>query len=308
MLYNRACSLIVGQDGAKGLELASLRIAFSIQKGSTTSPNKAEVKIWNASPETRELLEAVGNVVILKVGYTEDLGPITIFMGDVTRSLTVRDGPDWVTELELQDGFSEFRDMKASLSFAPGATTSQIVQNLASRFGLPVRPFPSDAQDKQYASGFAFAGRLRDAMTKVCDYAGLEWSIQNREIQVIKKGGVLKKRAFYLSSDTGMIGSPMSESRTMTEKAAAKLGFTAKQTGVVLTSKLNREGVVETMLRVLGYKVKTLLQPLIEPGALVQLKSKSINGEFFRVEQLTHSGDTHGADWHTEVTLRFLNG
>jgi len=44
------------------------------------------------------------NAVILKAGYEQDIGAITIFVGIVRRSLTIRDGCDWITELELDDG------------------------------------------------------------------------------------------------------------------------------------------------------------------------------------------------------------
>lgn len=306
MLFNRVCSLVIGAEGGTGKELSGLRIAFSIEKGSTKSPNKCSVKVWNTAPATRSLIEVIGNVVILKTGYSEDIGAATIFSGNVTRALTVKEGPDWVTELELEDGFLEFRDTKVSLSFAAGVTAKQVLTDISKRFGLPVRPLPADTGNKTYPAGFAFVGRVRDAMDKVCENAGLEWSIQNREVQVIKKGGVFKRQAYVLSSDAGLIGSPTSESKTMTEKAAAKDGITSKQSGVRTTTKKDKDGTVQQMLQVLGYKVVSLLQPLIEPGGYVQLKTAGIKGEFFRVEELTHVGDTHGNDWHTELTLRFV--
>lgn len=306
MLFNRDCSLVIGTEGGKGRELTGLRISFSIQKGATKSPNKCTAKIWNAAPETRAMIEIIGNVMILKAGYTEDIGAKTIFSGNITRTLTVREGPDWITELEMEDGFMEFRDAKVSLSFAKGATTQQVVTAISKKFGLPVRPLPADIARKQYPSGFAFVGRVRDAMDKACENSGLEWSIQNREIQIIKKGGVFKQLAYVISADTGLIGSPVQESKTMTEKAAAKEGVTADQPGVRKTTERDNDGEEQKMLLVIGYKVKTLLQPLVEPGGYVKVKSKGINGEFFRVEELTHTGDTHGNEWYTEITLRYV--
>ena len=306
MLFNRVASLVVGKEGGKGKELAGLRFSFSIQKGSTKTPNQCTVKVWNAAPDTRALIEVIGNVLILKTGYSEDIGATTIFTGNVTRTLTVREGPDWITELELQDGFVEFRDAKVSLSFGKGATVLQVVTAISKKFGLPVRPLPADVAKKQDPAGFAFVGRVRDAMDKACENGGLEWSIQNREIQIIKKGGVFKQKAYLLTPDTGLIGSPMQESKTMTEKAAAKEGITANQPGVRKTTKRDKDGEVQEVLQVLGYKVKTLLQPLIEPGGYVQVKSKGIDGEFFRIEELTHVGDTHGNEWHSELTLRYV--
>lgn len=306
MLFNRVASLVVGKEGGKGKELAGLRFSFSIQKGSTKTPNQCSVKVWNASPETRALIEVIGNVLILKAGYSEGIGATTIFSGNVTRTLTVREGPDWITELELQDGFMEFRDAKVSLSFGKGATVLQVVTAISKKFGLPVRPLPADVAKKQYPAGFAFVGRVRDAMDKACENGGLEWSIQNREIQIIKRGGVFKQKAYLLSPDTGLLGSPMQESKTMTERAAAKEGITATQPGVLKTTERDKDGEVQEMLRVLGYKVKSLLQPLLEPGGYVQVKSKGIDGEFFRIEEINHTGDTHGNEWHSELILRYV--
>lgn len=305
MLFNRVASLVIGQAGKQGVEITELRIAFSVKKGSTKTPNKCTVKVWNASPDTRSLMEVVGNVMILRAGYSQDLGAVVIFTGNVTRSLTMREGADWVTELEMEDGYLEFRDTKVSLSFAPGVTTAQILSDITRKFGLPVRPIPADIASLQYTNGFAFVGRLRDAMDKCCNYAGAEWSIQNREIQVIKKGGVLRKQAYLISPDTGLIGSPQQESRTMTEKAAADAGITASQPGVRRVRSKNKENEVQEMLRVDGFKVRSLLLPIVEPGGYVQLKSAGVPLSFFRVEEVSHEGDTHGSNWQTELTLRY---
>ena len=136
--------------------------------------------------------------------------------------------------------------------------------------------------------------------------AGLDWSIQGREIQVVKKGGAFKKTAIVLSSDSGMLGSPAQDAQVMTEKAAAKIGYTKKSAGVRTLKELNRDGVYEENLQVLGFKVNSLLQPTVEPGALVQVKSKGIDGEFFKVETILHVGDTHGQDWSSQFVLRYV--
>ena len=306
MLFDRVCSLSVGKEGGAGKELEGLRIAFSIQKGATKSPNKCTVKIWNSAPETRAIIEVIGNVLILKAGYREDIGAKTIFTGNITRTLTLREGTDFITEIEMEDGFFEFRDSKVSLSFSSGATTEQILYSITKKFGLPVRELPSNIENKQYKAGFAFVGRVREAMDKVCENSGLEWSIQNREIQVIKKGGVFKQKAYFISPETGLIGSPMRESKTMTEKAAAKEGITLNQRGVRATRERDNDGESQKMLQVLGYKIKTFLLPIVEPGGYIKLNSIGINNEFFRIEELIHLGDTHGNDWITEMTLRYI--
>jgi len=306
MLFDRTASLVIGADGGSGKELAGLRFSFSVEKGATKSPNKCSVKVWNLADTTRQKISVIGNVLILKAGYTKDNGAVQIFAGDVTRAATAREGADYITELELMDGLTEFRDTKVSVSYAAGVMGMQVIRSIASRFSLPVRELPTGITDRQYPAGFAFVGRLRDAMDKACDYLGLEWSIQGREVQVIKKGGVYRLKAIVLSPDSGMIDSPALESKTMTEAAAAKEGYTRKTAGVTETYQRDDEtGEIEKVLQVNGLTVKSLLQPTIEPGGYVQIKSKGIDGAFFRVESLTHTGDTHGTEWHTNLTLRY---
>lgn len=305
-LFNRTASLTIGTE-KKAIEITGLRFTFSIEKGATESPNKCTCNIYNLKPESRALVENVNNVLILKAGYVDDAGLVTIFTGTVSRALTKREGADWVTELEMMDSGLEYRDTKASLSFAPGVKARQVLNSIAASFNLPIKPLPTEIAEKSYPDGFAFVGRSRDAMNKACQFLGLEWSLQNREVQILLKGKPLSQQAFLLSPDTGLIGSPESESKTLTEKAAGKKGITEKQKGVKVTYGEDTPGGTKTRkLEVQGYKVTSLLQPTINPGTYVKIESKSIKGEFFRVENVVHEGDTHGQPWFSVLTLRYV--
>lgn len=305
-LFDRVAELTVGPSGGTGTLIKDLRFEFNIDKSASETLNSSTVRIYNLSESNRKLIEKPNNVCIVKAGYVQDIGPITIFVGVVRRALTVKEGPDWITELELDDGLIAYRDTKESLTFGPGTQALDVLKALASAFGLPVRPLPA-VPGKTYPSGFSFVGRVREAMTSVCNYLGLEWSIQNQEIQILKKGDANRQTAIVLSPETGLLGSPAIESKTMSDKQAAKAGITTNQSGVsVKGTKVGSGGKVNTRLEVTGYKVTSLLQPTIQPGGYVQVKSRSIAGQFFRVEEVTHRGDTHGQEWQTICTLRFL--
>lgn len=303
MLFDRIAELIVGQPGGIGLSIKDLRFAFNIQKTASETLNDSTIKIYNLNPNNRALVEAPNNAIILKAGYKQDIGALTIFVGIVRRSLTYRENTDWITELELDDGLISYRDSKTSIDFAPGTDALSAVKAVAEKFNLPVRPLPTGLPKKTYPQGFSFVGRVREAMTKVCNFADLEWSIQNQEIQVLKKGGTVKNVALLLSPDTGMIGSPALEAKTLGEKKAASQGLTVNSAGVI-PKKSSVTG--KPRLQVQGYKVRSLLQPTVQPGGIVQVKSKGIDGEFFRVESVAHRGDTMGQEWETEMSLRFI--
>lgn len=303
-LFGRVAELVVGKSGGNGILIKDLRVSFGIEKTASETLNNSKISIYNLNPDNRKLVETPNNAVILKAGYSEDIGAITIFVGIIRRSLTIREGVDWVTELELDDGLIAYRDSKFSLTFPPGAKGSDVIAGVAKEFDLPVLPIPADIASKTYPNGFSFVGRSRDAMGKVCQYLGAEWSIQNQQIQVLKKGGVAKRTAILLSPETGLIGSPALEAKTLSDKAAAKQGITTNSSGVIKRN-TEKNGDIKERLEIQGYKCKSLLQPTILPGDLVKLKSEGIDN-FFKVEKVVHSGDNFGADWHSELSLRFV--
>jgi hypothetical protein len=305
MQFDRVVEIVVGKAGGKAVSITDLRVAFSIHKGATPHPNKCTAKIYNLAPESRALVEQVNNVVILRAGYAQEQGPITIFTGTVARALTVWDGPDWITELEMHDALLEFRDSKMSASFPAGTSGLKVVQFIAAQFNLPVRHFPTDTADKIYPGGFAFAGRVRDGMVRACKYLGLEWSIQNREVQVLTVGGTLGRQALVVSPTTGMIGHPAREEKTMCDKTAARRGYTAGSPGTESITTTSASGKTQQRLEVLGYQVKCQLQPILQPGSYVKVKSLGID-QFFRVERLEHAGDTRGTNWETRLVLRYV--
>jgi len=308
MLFDRVAQLIVGQSGKQGILIKDLRFTFNIEKTASETLNKSTVRIYNLNPDSRKLVETPNNAVILKAGYAQDIGALTIFVGIVRRSLTVREGCDWITELELDDGLIAYRDSKFSLSFAPGVAGIDVLKAVASKFGLPVCPLPADIVAKAYPTGFSFVGKAREAMARVCAYLGLEWSIQNQEIQIIKKGGHVKRTAIVISPESGMIGSPALEAKTMGEKAAAAQGITTNSAGVVKKQsdkKLASGKEPKERLEIQGYRVRSLLQPTLLPGGVVQIKSAGIDN-FFKIEKITHTGDTQGKEWHSEASVRFI--
>lgn len=304
MLFDRVIELEIGQAGGKGVLIKDLRISFNIEKTSSETLNNSTVKIYNLNRDSRKLIEVPNNIVILRAGYAQDAKALQIFTGNVRRALTSREGVDWVTDIELDDGLLSYRDSKISISFPAGSSAKNVLANIITRFNLPYKKIPSDLPDKQYAEGFSFVGRVRDAMGKVCQYLGCDWSIQNQEIQVIRKGGALKNETIVISPESGLIGSPSMEAKTMSDKDAAKRGINTDMKGVIKRI-IEKDDGIKQRFEIQGYKVKSLLQPTLQCGQVVKLKAEGVD-DFLRIEKLNHTGDTHSNDWYTELSLRFL--
>jgi len=274
-LFNRTATVTVGPRGADGVTIENLRIAFKVSKTLTPSTNSAQVEIYNANQKTRELLSEIGNLCVLKAGYKDQAGPAVLFIGDVTHTDQERRRPENLIKLECGDGEKTLRESLVSYSFAAGTDPRDILDAIAADMALTVRDVP-DVTAEQYATGWQFAGPAKDALDLVCDRLGLEWSIQNDELQFVIDGETTGTEAILLSPTTGLIGSPRRNQ--------------------------DRNGIATAEGPPPGLIVECLLEPRLEPGGRVKIESAEYSG-IYRIVTVEHKGDTHGKDWTSRAEV-----
>jgi len=132
---------------------------------------------------------------------------------------------------------------------------------------------PSD--DLVYEQGFQGDGLAKNILDKAVKFLKLNWSIQNKNLYILKDGGSTTKPPAVISQNSGMVGVP--ERYTYKRRDLFRAG--PKQ----------------------GYKVKTLLRPDILPGDKVRIISQQIDlDDVFFVDSAKHSGDTFGSAWTSQ--------
>lgn len=306
MFWGRQLELLVGQPGKMGVAVdQSFRVVFSIAKTSTKDPNRSKLRIYNCNDDTREVLHAPNSMAILRAGYEQENGLITMFVGDVVNVVSYIDGPDTITEMDLGDGFLPMRDTFVSVGYAAGTSAVSIMRGIAGQMGLVLRPMP-EIKDRAYPNGYSYCGQAFRALDKIAEYLGAEWSIQNNEIQVLVRGGVVRQQAVLISPDTGLIGSPEPEDKTFSEKRAQERGLVGGDRVIeIVSSKVLKSGKKSTTKKyhAYGYNVSTYLMPHVQPGSFVKLDTRNTDG-YYRVESLEHFGDTWGDEYRTDMVLR----
>ena len=292
MLFDRVYRLLIGKKGSEqGIEITNLRIQFDIQKTSDKNPNNSKIKIWNLKKSTRQEIEKPNTRCLLYAGYKEDAGPVLIFSGSVTYTFTKFEPPDIITEMDLGDGVQEIRDTTISVGYGKNVKSKQIFNDVAKKMEVSLT-MPNDIEDREWKNGLSYYGSARTLLDKTAKASNLEWSIQNGVLQVIEAGMVTTRQGIEISSSSGMVGSPDSERE---DKAESK-GEKGK------SSKSDKGKSTEPKQQWDGWKVKTLLLPMLNPGDRVLLNSRAVDG-VFRIEELTHTGDSHEGDWQTELKL-----
>ncbi|MBB1593528.1 hypothetical protein [Achromobacter sp. UMC46] len=289
--FNRVYRLLVGKGGAKGLEIVPpIRLVFEVTKDVNEEPNDHKIRLYNLAPATRKALEEPGLRCVLYAGYAEEGGPILMASGSIVFAYSKFDQPDVVTELIVKDGYTEVRDTAVSIGLGQGALASSIIRDIARQMGLSLM-MADDVPDRTWVNGFSFYGAARTALHKVTQGTGLEWSIQNQQLQVLQRGGTTRRQAVVLAVDTGLLGHPERVREAAQEKAKPK-GKPANDAANPVSAHQERD----------GWSVKSLLLPMINPGDLVKLESRTVEA-FQRVEKVQHKGDSETGDWLTELNL-----
>lgn len=269
-------------DQTNAVQVTDLRVTFSVEKTIGSSPNTAQVVVYNLAEITRAEFIRKPLHVRLEAGYEGDLA--RLFTGDLSYGSNVPEGVDWRTELTLGDGARAYRNARARASLAAGSTRRQALAACASALGLALPRSVDDVPEiaaalrVQYASGVALSGPARQELDRVCRAAGVSWSIQDGRLQILRDADTRSDEIARIAADTGMVGSPeMGAPERASAAGAGKGGRRSPR----LT-------------------VRTLLDPRITPGGRVRVESLAYTG-LIRAVKVVHTGDTHGQDWYTVV-------
>lgn len=269
VLYGREAFVYIDDRRIEGL-----RLKFKANKSLKADPNTLDLHVYNLKAETRAQMKARGASVILVAGYK---GSSEIIFSGAARTVDhVKTGAEWDTHIQCGDGEIAYRTSLSSFSFGPGTKWKDVVGKLAG--DLKVKAGDAIAQVMggnlngavdTFLQGYTANGPTVREIDRVMRAAGLEWSIQDGKLLILRPATTTTETAIVLSAMSGLIGSP-------------EHGAPEKDGGASLL------------------KVRSLLQAGLRPGRSMKVEASKIRG-FYRIEKVTHCGDTHGGEWFSDV-------
>ena len=122
---------------------------------------------------------------------------------------------------------------------------------------------------REYVGGASLSGLAHREVSRLLAPFGLTWSIQDGRLQIFAETTVRSGEAWRIDVASGMLGSPEWSSPP---------------------SKGKKPNVV----------ARCQLFPQLTPGDRVELSSSTISG-VFKLESVSHKGDTRDRDFETEL-------
>ena len=284
--YIRNASLIVADAQGNGLDLASLRIVFKVKKSSAQTPNSAIIRVYNLSDNTAKQIREEFQSVTLQAGYQSNFG--LIFKGNIKQVRFGRENStDTYVDIAAGDGDQSYNFSTISTTLSAGSQqTDQI--NAAINTMEPngvTKGFIDDIDSIILPRGKVMYGMSRDYLRQSTESTDTTWSIQNEQIQIVKRTSVAPDPVVVLTSKTGLVGVP----------------------------ELTNDGV----------SARCLLNPLIRIGGIININQRDIADAklsnvsndlqvnsapqttadgLYRVLVAEFNGDTFGNDWYTDIT------
>lgn len=305
-LFGRRCVITVGDRQIEsdrlvnGAVVNGFRIEFKVTQSLTSKANTAEATIYNLAPSTRakmsdqrtaaalqfiDLLAGTGGIPTalptdrpqfsIEAGYEGSIG--LIFKGYAERIEHALTLPGVTTKVNASDGSAEGKQL-VNHALAPGSTPADLIKTLADSMKVAATRAIASAKKgdfngaiSNFANGLTLSGSAQAEMDKFCRGQGIDWTITNGELIMLKKLAALPGLAVFMDADHGMVGAP----ERVTDKKRPK-----------------------TLL----FKVRSLLQAGIQPGRRMELNAKELKGSFV-VEKVSHSGDTAGGTFFSEAQI-----
>jgi hypothetical protein len=274
MAFMRFVEVIVGPKNGSGFKIDGLKIAFKIQKTDSTEPNTSQIKIYNLTQETSSKVTVAENHIQLRAGYKDEtIG--AIFFGNVVSGKRYKEGNDYVTELQVQDGRSAVMGNTISLSYSKDVSATTVAQDVLNAIGLPHKGLDNIPSGEQYPEGFAYIGMSTNALKKVLDRFDLTYTIQNEMLYILKEGQAADQTGLRLTPETGLLTIPQP-----------------------ISDKSNEDDMEAEAVN--GWKFSTMLFPELLPGAACKVEASTFSGDMV-IHKAIYEGDNWEGSFKIDI-------
>jgi len=277
--YGRNYRLTVTDVDGNSKEISGLHIEFEITKSTLSFPNLARISITNVSKDTLSFIQRKFNNVRLDVGYGEDIG--LLFKGEIRNVFQPRNSTETYAVIYAGDGQASWQNSIFNKSFTGNISSGDAIREVIDSFNLDIGKLEGLPSAKDKIRGQTLSGASKDIMDKMAEEYGFTWSIQDGEIITTPLDTPISNfEAVVLTSSTGMINSPV-----------------ITEVGADVSSLLNRNLVPNGVFQIKSESADTSLSNIFLRESIPRTSAEG----FYKVQEVTHRGDSRRGDWLSNI-------
>lgn len=189
-------------------------IEFDITRNILSSANVSSIRIYNLNANNRSQIRknvtdyGDQRLIRLKAGYGKNM-PV-VFEGNISQAWSVREGVNFITQVESFDGGFAYANSNTDLNF-PAGTSQQtvvdsLVQNLSSS-GVALGAI-GNISSESLARGNSYSGNTTDLLRQL---TGGRFFIDNGKAYALSDNECLSGPVTLINAASGLLGTPVRE-------------------------------------------------------------------------------------------------
>lgn len=216
--YNRNYELYVLKNDNETLKITlPFTIEFEIHRNSFSSANVCQFRIYNLAPNNRNQIvkdpfdSLTNRLVQFKAGYGKNLS--LGFSGMITEAWSVREGTNFITQIECYDGGFGYSNAITNSEF-PGEThNSAIVDSLIDNLGkYGITRGTVSKVEGTIGRGNSFIGNTTELLREKTNGS---FFIDNCKANVLASNECLASDIILINEKTGLLGTPRKENQVI---------------------------------------------------------------------------------------------
>ena len=256
--YNRNYQVTIDLKGGGQVTLQRpFTIEFDIQRNTLSSANVGSFRIYNLTPDTRSRIRhdqydwGDHRKITFHAGYDRNLA--VAFTGYIRQAWSVREGNNFVTQIESFDGGLSFSTAQTALTLPKNTTMATVLTNIAKDLpGVELGAISSKFNDP-IARGATYNGSTVEILN---DLTGGSFFIDNGKVNFLLNNECINFGGKpIINAQSGLLGTPVRENTYI--------------------------------------NLKMLFEPTIQAGMIVNLQSLALDGGFngdHKVVSIAHRG------------------
>lgn len=214
--YNRNYELYIEKSNNETLKITlPFTVEFEIHRNSFSSANVCSIRVYNLSADnrnqiTKDQFDTLTNRTIqFRAGYGKNLS--LGFSGMITQAWSVREGTNFITQIECYDGGYAYLNAITNSEFPSDTPNASIVDSLVTdlnKYGVSKGTIGT--VNGSIARGNALIGNTTDLLK---DTTNGGFFIDNSKANVLSDNECLASDIILINEKTGLLGTPLKENQ-----------------------------------------------------------------------------------------------